>query len=716
MDLSNQPELQAIFRAEIEERSRRLGEGAQAMAAGELDAGTVAELARDAHTIKGSARVMGFQEIGRGCEALEKAWKAVSDGAVSASEELGVLLGHVTEELEPAVDGEPAGEVDRLRAATDELLRFLGWNPGPDRPRSATGSGAAELPLPPNQSAGDDPAARSPEARAAPHQPQELGGLLSSLESGLVGTATRVDSGKLYRLINRAVEVHLDTEALAEAVRQVRSAPPEDLVDRLAALEEIIRLVDTDVHGLREQALELAAVPLREATAAFPQLVRYLSRRSGKAVRFEQIGDEVEVDRQIVDALREPLRHLIVNAIDHGVESPEERRAAGKPSTATVTLRAAIVEHRLQVSVDDDGRGIDWAVVRDVGERRGLLPPGSTVPHSELSRLLFMGSFSAAGNATDMSGDGNGLAIVGEAVEAINGGLRLESRPGLGTSVILTLPASLALQNVLLVRCEGKQWGIPETAVMAHLPVAAADIRPGVDRMELWHQGEAIPVASFASAVGLPEFDPVTEIVVLAGRVGAMALTVPEVVGRRQVAVKVLGPLLAGAPHLTGAALLGGGEVVVVVEPNRLGERVRHVPSPVAGRPRVLVVDDSRGVRQLVASALASQGFEVTVAGDADEAHRELSTGRFDALIVDYQMPGPDGVDLIRTVRETSRTLPIIMVSGVAKAEDQARAWAAGVDAYLDKSDLRQGALAATLRALLETRGVLQPHGEGARQ
>ncbi len=121
-------------------------------------------------------------------------------------------------------------------------------------------------------------------------------------------------------------------------------------------------------------------------------------------------------------------------------------------------------------------------------------------------------------------------------------------------------------------------------------------------------------------------------------------------------------------------------------------------------------------MRQLVASALASQGFEVTVAGDADEAHRELSSGRFDALIVDYQMPGPDGVDLIRTVRETSRTLPIIMVSGVAKAEDQARAWAAGVDAYLDKSDLRQGALAATLRALLETRGVLQPHGEGARQ
>ncbi|MGH8874131.1 MAG: response regulator, partial [Acidimicrobiia bacterium] len=315
--------------------------------------------------------------------------------------------------------------------------------------------------------------------------------------------------------------------------------------------------------------------------------------------------------------------------------------------------------------------------------------------------------FSTVAKRTDFSGDGEGLAAVGEAVELINGGIRMESRLGEGTTVILSVPASLALQNILIVRASGHQWGVPETAVVAQLPMAGAEIRAGEERMELWYQGRPLPLCSFSTAVGLADADPAGAVIILATRAGSVALTVPEVIGRRRVAVKSLGPILAGTPHLTGAALLGGGDVVVVVEPTHLGEGARALPTPEVARPRVLVVDDSQGVRQLVAATLSSRGYEVTVAADADQAARMLQEGSFDALVVDYSMPGSDGVQLVRSLRRARHGMPIVMVSSVAAPDDQARAWEAGVDAYLDKFDLRQGALASTLRSLLEMRGVL---------
>ncbi len=309
-----------------------------------------------------------------------------------------------------------------------------------------------------------------------------------------------------------------------------------------------------------------------------------------------------------------------------------------------------------------------------------------------------------SGTQTDLSGDGGGLAAVAEAVEMLSGGISIESTPGRGTTVSLTLPASWAMQDMVLLEAEDYTWGIPSAVVDATFTLSAAEVRPGTDRMELIHQSQRLPISSFAAAVGLTEREAVNEVLVLATRVGRVAVTVPKVVGRRQVAVKGLGPVLAGVPHLTGAAVLGGGEVVVVVEPNRLGERVLSLPAPVVSRPRVLVVDDSAGARQLVASVLTGQGFQTLVAGDADEGLAKLQGERFDALVVDYAMPGSDGVQLVRTVRKLLPGLPIVMVSGVARPDDQARAWSAGVNAYLDKSDLRRGALASTLRSLLEMR------------
>jgi chemotaxis protein histidine kinase CheA/ActR/RegA family two-component response regulator len=699
----------AIFREELAQRSANLVEGSTAMSADKLDIDRFSTLFRDAHTIKGSSRVMGFVDMGEAARVLEAVWRDISEGVLQPGAELGELLRAVAAEFPGAMDEGTAGRPVHLQEAVEALERFLGATEGPPTqpvPSPTPGETAPPAPMSPPSPA---PARQVPEI-ASPEL-LDLGGLLSSVESGLVGPATRVETTRLYRLINRAAEVRLDAAALAAAVQALRfavSSNPREVASLATSWESAVETLDLAVEDLQMRALQLVAAPLSEVTNTFHQFVRYLSRRTGKQIRFELGGDEVEVDRQIIEHLREPLRHLLVNAIDHGIESPETREAAGKAATATLAVRAQISKNNLVITVEDDGRGIDWEAVKESAWERGLVPYDESPSESELTRLLYGGGFSTSTEATDLSGDGTGLALVAETAEMLNGGITVESRPGQGTSVMLTLPASWALQDMLLISAEERQWGIPAAAVVAAFALSGAEVRPGKERMELVHQGQRLPISSFASAVGLPEKEPVNEVIVLATRSGLIAVTAPKIVGRRQVAVKGLGPVLAGNPHLTGAAVLGGGEVVVVVEPNRLGDRVRSLPTPVMSRPRVLVVDDSAGARQLVGSVLTGQGFETLVAADAAEGLTMLQAESFDALVVDYAMPGSDGVELVRAVRNIFPSLLVVMVSAVADEGDQARAWSVGVNAYLDKADLRQGLLATTLNSLLEMRNVPQ--------
>jgi len=213
-----------------------------------------------------------------------------------------------------------------------------------------------------------------------------------------------------------------------------------------------------------------------------------------------------------------------------------------------------------------------------------------------------------------------------------------------------------------------------------------------------------IPLYDFGATVGVMSDDEPKQAVVMRNPLGATAFAVGQVVGQRQVAAKELGPLLGGTPHLTGAALLGGGDVVVLVEPSRIQDLARRFNGEKAPALRVLVVDDSQGARQVLAGALASSGFDARVAGGTAEALASLQLNPVDAMVVDYSMPGPDGIDLVTAVRMDHRRLPIVMLSGVANAEDQQRARLAGVDAYFDKADFREGALAETLRNLIEGR------------
>jgi two-component system chemotaxis sensor kinase CheA len=657
----NDPELTRIFREEVDERTRRLVDGARALSEGELAAESAADLLRDAHTIKGSAGLLGYALIRDAAAELEEMWRAVVEGSSVAPETV-VSMEAIAGRLSTAIDSPEDAELTQLLGRPD------------------TGSG--------------EPAIGSEPMALRPPDVGNLGGLLTSVSESLLGGATRVDTADLYKLINRIVEVALDAEAIADlSLVSIEGADPE--MFKRSWRSQLARLSQS-IADIQDQAVSLANVSFFDAVSTFPQFVRYLGRRSGKDVRFELIGEDVQLDRQIVDLVREPLRHLLVNAVDHGIELPDVRVSRGKAATGVVRVSARVVDDQVEVTVVDDGAGVDWSKVAEVARESGL-----AVTPPDLAPILFRPGFSTLEEPTEFSGAGDGLSAVAEAATQVHGAVNIDSDSGKGTSVTVTLPLSMVLQNVVVV-AEGDQfWGVPEASVEASMPLANAEFTTKSNGREVKFESAGVPVLSLAAAVGADEPSDASEVLVVNTRSGLVAVTVSEIIDRRRVAVKNLGPIIEGNGAIKGAALLGGGQVLVVLDPDFLGMVARHRPHLVDEKPRILVVDDSAGVRQLLSATLNGAGFEVEVASGARDAMLAMARDAFSAMVVDYSMPRSNGVELVRAMRAADVRIPIVMVSGVATHEEKDAAWSVGVDAYLDKFDLRQGVLTKTLRQLI---------------
>jgi len=675
MSFDHDPELRELFREEVSQRVAELVEGARQMQQGPVSNDVAGSMFREGHTIKGTSRVMGVEGISRAGQALETVWRQVQHGDVGGNPALGKALEDVAAAIPAAYD---SASDDALNEALARLNDVLG-DPGDKK-------SVAIVP-------------EAPAEQAGLSESGELGGLLGALDTWASEETVWVNSAEMYRLINSVAALGVYASALHGMVL--------DLEDSHEAqrLSEAVKSIERTIDSAKLAGLSLASAQLREATNSFPQLVAYLAKKTGKEVRFELVGDEETVDRQILDRVGDALRQLIVNAVEHGIESPEDRAAAGKQRTATLAIRACKKDNRLEVTVEDDGGGVDWGTVHRTAVRQGLLPDNGQVEEGALRALLFAPGFSTASQPSELVGDGSGLTMVASAVEELRGSIDLETEPGSGTSVTLVVPTSRALQDAVLVEAGGHHWGIPEASVVDIIPVDASALEEG----SVTWQEHLVPVVPFAAAAGLAESSENRTAVVIRSQLGPIALTVHVVIGQQEVAAKELGPLLSGAPHLTGAALLGDGDIVVLVDPVRLAERARELPSDDEPQPRVLVVDDSPGARQVVAGALASNGFNASVAESSEQALAILRDTRIDALVVDFSMPGSDGISLVNEVRRTHGPLPIIMLSGVAAAEDQARAREAGVNAYFDKNDFREGALAATLVALVNARESEEP-------
>ncbi len=765
MTWTDDPELQAMFMSELEERSARLVEGGEAMISGTIDPDIVNTMLREGHTIKGTGRVMGYDAISVAGQQLEMLWRRVQSEELTASTDIGEGIVGVARVLTDAGTGDPvAGTPDlveamrlldealgaaspaakpKLRAveAVDAPVPAEDAAPEPAaegvessgeenarRPRinpqtSETATPVVSRPPPAAEGAQDSEQGRpdeflheyvrprrpkvpdvplpelepirSMETPAAASITADLGGLLGAVESWASVETLPVSAGRMYRLINLVARIRIDLEATDHRIKSVRNS------DDLEALEAAFGAILQAANELEHDAMQLAAVPLSSMTNTLPQLVRFVAKKLDKEVRFEIVGDtEVVVDRQVLDKIADPLRQLVVNCITHGIESAEARQKAGKAPTGSISLSAVIKDRRAELVVSDDGAGIDWDSVRRAAIDNGMLTAEEAADPSKLKDAVFNPGFSTGG-MPDLGGSDKGLSSVSEAVESLFGRVRLESTLGQGTTVTITVPTSRALQRVMIFESAGMQWGIPEAVVEEVLSIEGAAIDSSGGQPVLEWAGQRLPVSPLGELVGATDDLAPKSILVISHRIGSVAIAVRNVHGIREVAAKELGPLLAGPSHITGAALLGGGEVVLVLDAAALVSRTRSVSVEDKPDARVLVVDDSIGARAVVSGALASSGFVTSVASSAAEALDILAGNEVDALVVDFSMPQQDGAQLVTMVRERGINVPVVMLSGVASEDDKARSKAAGVDVFFDKADFREGALAETLRAML---------------
>jgi chemotaxis protein histidine kinase CheA len=534
------------------------------------------------------------------------------------------------------------------------------------------------------------------------NQAYDLGGLVGAVETWATEESVPVNAGRLFRMINDVATVRIDIDSAVNQASQVIANMPRGTTSGATeGLYESLKAVHRASIQLESAALGLTVVPISSITSTLPQLVKYLSKKVDREVELVVEGEDTLVDRQLLDRIGEIVRQLVVNAVTHGLEPRDARVASGKASIGRVRVVASRDDQHLQIAISDDGAGIDWAAVRDKAMESDLVGDDPTA--DDLRSALFSDGFSTNPDSSEFTGSGSGLGRVTDIVEEVFGSMTLDSEQGRGTSFVITMPAHRALQNAQMFTAGDRIWGIPGSSVVDVVSIPDLSIAVTEKGSSISFNGESVPYASFAFVAGLEVEGLPSQVMIIQSPTGLIALAVDDVLGTHEVATKDLGPLLSGSSVVSGVALLGGDETVMLVDAGRIAERLRSTEATSDGPVhKVLVVDDSQGVRQVVSGVLASHGFSTVAAGSVSDALAALSNNTIDGLIVDFSMPRADGVALVHMVRQRYGDIPIVMLSGVASDEDRSRAERAGVDAFFDKADFAKGALVETLRGLIE--------------
>ena len=486
---------------------------------------------------------------------------------------------------------------------------------------------------------------------------------------------------------------------------------------RLAVLgkttEHGVRVLGTQVDSLHEDLKRALMLPVSSVLEGLPRLVRELAREQGKDVSFHAAGGELEIDRRVLEEVRDPLIHLVRNSLDHGIETPDARMVHGKPARASLTVAATPLEgSRIEIRVADDGAGIDLVRLRASAQRLGIPVPAD---EDRLLALAFESGVSTSALITDISGRGLGLAIVRDKVERLGGSVTVAARAGLGTTFSLVLPLTLATFRGVRVRAAGEEFIFPAMGLERVVRVRREDIGTMENRETIRLGDAALALVRLGDVLGLAASgDPpaVAPAVVSGTGEQRIAFLVDEVVGEQEILVKSLGRQLRRVRNIAGATVLGSGQVVPILSLPDLMKSARRTTvatarAPVRGaveaRKTILVAEDSITSRVLLKGILESAGYAVVTAVDGIDAYTRLHTEPFDLLVSDVEMPRMNGFDLTARVRADRRLadLPVVLVTALDSRQDRERGADAGANAYLVKSSFDQNNLLATIRRLL---------------
>ncbi|CAK14143.1 hybrid sensor histidine kinase/response regulator [Pseudomonas entomophila] len=514
-------------------------------------------------------------------------------------------------------------------------------------------------------------------------------------------------------------------EALAQT-QQLLAETQQILLQQATDLDEFGWQASQRAQLLYDTALACRMRPFADVLTGQSRMVRDLGRSLDKPVRLLIEGEKTQVDRDVLEKLEAPLTHLLRNAVDHGIELPERRLLAGKPSEGTVRLRASHQAGLLILELSDDGAGIDLERLRQSIVERALSPAETVAQMSEAELLtfLFLPGFSLRDTVTEVSGRGVGLDAVQHMVRELRGSIELTQVAGQGCCFHLEVPLTLSVVRSLVVEVGGEAYAFPLAHIERTLDVPTEAIVQIEGRQHFWHEDRHVGLVAASQLLNRPAAqDPGQglRVVVIREREQLYGVAVERLIGERVLVVMPLDPRLGKVQDISAGALLDDGSVVLIVDVEDLLRSVDKLLSTGrlerierggkggkgAVRKRVLVVDDSLTVRELQRKLLSNRGYEVAVAVDGMDGWNALRSDDFDLLITDIDMPRMDGIELVTLVRRDHRlqSLPVMVVSYKDREEDRRRGLDAGADYYLAKASFHDDAL---LDAVVELIGGAQ--------
>ncbi|WP_095077522.1 hybrid sensor histidine kinase/response regulator [Pseudomonas sp. Irchel s3h17] len=529
----------------------------------------------------------------------------------------------------------------------------------------------------------------------------------------------RIQNNSLRALEN--LNVHLKEQALGleaqEALDDARRLLAESqqlLAEKTAELDEFAWQASQRAQVLYDTALACRMRPFADVLTGQARMVRDLGRSLGKQVRLEIDGEKTQVDRDVLEKLEAPLTHLLRNAVDHGIEMPEQRLLAGKPAEGLIRLRASHQAGLLVLELSDDGNGVDLERVRRSIVERQLSPSetAAQLSEEELLTFLFLPGFSLRDTVTEVSGRGVGLDAVQHMVRQLRGAVVLEQKAGEGSHFHLEVPLTLSVVRSLVVEVGEEAYAFPLAHIERMCDLEPDEIVQVEGRQHFWHEGRHVGLVAASQLLQRPasQTSPATlKVVVIRERDAVYGVAVERFIGERTLVVLPLDERLGKVQDISAGALLDDGSVVLIVDvedmlrsvekllnTGRLERIARHSQQAAqVARKRILVVDDSLTVRELQRKLLLNRGYDVAVAVDGMDGWNALRSEDFDLLITDIDMPRMDGIELVSLLRRDNRlqSLPVMVVSYKDREEDRRRGLEAGADYYLAKASFHDDAL-----------------------
>ena len=696
-------------------------------------------LMRAAHSLKGAARIVNQPVAVTIAHAIEDCFVAVQQGKIQLQRgQIDVLFQGV--DLLLQMSKLSGGEIARADSGQAEITRhFLAALAEITAGNQVTGALSEPAPaalalshvLPPKNESSE---------RVLRLTTQNLNRLLGLAGESLVESRwlhpftdsmlrlkrLQADLTKSLDGLREASKVHKLPESVDDQVHEAIKKVAECrqfLSDRLVDLEMYDRRSANLSHRLYREVLQCRMRPFAEGTRRFPRMVRDLARLLGKQVRLEIVGEETQVDRDILEKLETPLGHLLRNAVDHGCEAPEERRRLGKPEECTIRLEARHSAGMLLIIVADDGAGIHPETLREhVLEKRLIARSiADKLTEPELLDFLLLPGFTMRDTVTEISGRGVGLDVVQNMVKSVRGNIRITTHPGKGMRFQLHLPLTLSVVRTLLVEIADEPYAIPLSQISRTLKLPRERIATLEGRHHFTVGDQQIGLLTAHQVLDRGEAPARTDqfpVVVLGDRASRYGLVVDRFLGERELVVQALDPRLGKVQNISAGALMEDGSPVLIIDVEDLVHSIEKLISdgrldqvngdamPAAATPfkRILIVEDSLTVRELERKLLIAHGYIAEVAVDGMDGWNAVRSGNYHLVITDVDMPRMDGIELTTLIKSDPRlkSLPVMIVSYKDREEDRLRGLEAGADYYLTKGNFQNETL---LRGVIDLIG-----------